>query len=349
MKETCYAYTALKNKGRVKMPGRNDPCPCGSGKKYKKCCALKEAVTVEEVYAEELERVLQTFYDVYPLRKDYRAYGEVADKWQKAVGAYLVEDMIEAVAMDAFFFHERTDIWTGYLQKTKKETVRPSTLAVLNTWDHPTMMVAKVIDVEEKYMVVQNILTEEVVHLRREGDKPIPVDVHVFCFKLPDGSNEENHYLAVSSMIFFPKDHHEVFEKLATEYKGQHQFDEEGFWKEHSLSFWKDLGEHGFEGGEFTDFEADVFLKVLEFLESHDRKPKEVLDIVEDYVVEKQPKARKAVAIAAGAIRFGGEVGLFEPVEITVKDLAEQFGVSTSSLNKYYNELKEYYAEKKTF
>ncbi|MTI12427.1 YchJ family protein [Sansalvadorimonas verongulae] len=22
----------------VKAPGRNDPCPCGSGKKYKKCC-----------------------------------------------------------------------------------------------------------------------------------------------------------------------------------------------------------------------------------------------------------------------------------------------------------------------
>ena len=23
-------------------PGRNQPCPCGSGKKYKQCCALKE-------------------------------------------------------------------------------------------------------------------------------------------------------------------------------------------------------------------------------------------------------------------------------------------------------------------
>ena len=22
-------------------PGRNDPCPCGSGKKYKKCCGGK--------------------------------------------------------------------------------------------------------------------------------------------------------------------------------------------------------------------------------------------------------------------------------------------------------------------
>lgn len=25
-----------------KKPGRNDPCPCGSGKKYKKCCGLHE-------------------------------------------------------------------------------------------------------------------------------------------------------------------------------------------------------------------------------------------------------------------------------------------------------------------
>ncbi len=27
---------------RFKNIGRNDPCPCGSGKKYKKCCLGKE-------------------------------------------------------------------------------------------------------------------------------------------------------------------------------------------------------------------------------------------------------------------------------------------------------------------
>lgn len=26
---------------KEKTPGRNDPCPCGSGKKYKKCCGAK--------------------------------------------------------------------------------------------------------------------------------------------------------------------------------------------------------------------------------------------------------------------------------------------------------------------
>ncbi len=28
--------------------GRNDPCPCGSGKKYKKCCMMKEEASDPE-------------------------------------------------------------------------------------------------------------------------------------------------------------------------------------------------------------------------------------------------------------------------------------------------------------
>jgi hypothetical protein len=30
-------------RNKQSAPGRNDPCPCGSGKKYKKCCRLKPA------------------------------------------------------------------------------------------------------------------------------------------------------------------------------------------------------------------------------------------------------------------------------------------------------------------
>ena len=26
----------------MQRPGRNDPCPCGSGKKFKQCCAAKK-------------------------------------------------------------------------------------------------------------------------------------------------------------------------------------------------------------------------------------------------------------------------------------------------------------------
>jgi hypothetical protein len=36
----------------MKKVGRNDPCPCGSGKKYKKCCmnSLKEVGVLRKAY-----------------------------------------------------------------------------------------------------------------------------------------------------------------------------------------------------------------------------------------------------------------------------------------------------------
>ena len=34
--------TANKTVRKGKKIGRNDPCPCGSGKKYKKCCGRDE-------------------------------------------------------------------------------------------------------------------------------------------------------------------------------------------------------------------------------------------------------------------------------------------------------------------
>jgi hypothetical protein len=44
---------ATKTKKKI---GRNDPCPCGSGKKYKKCCLFKE-ITLEEKTEKEKEEV----------------------------------------------------------------------------------------------------------------------------------------------------------------------------------------------------------------------------------------------------------------------------------------------------
>lgn len=40
--ESIFELTAMLNKKQtvtvVKVPARNEPCTCGSGKKYKKCC-----------------------------------------------------------------------------------------------------------------------------------------------------------------------------------------------------------------------------------------------------------------------------------------------------------------------
>lgn len=40
------------------MIGRDDPCPCGSGEKYKKCCIAKEQVFIEEHNSEVIDDFL---------------------------------------------------------------------------------------------------------------------------------------------------------------------------------------------------------------------------------------------------------------------------------------------------
>ena len=51
--------------------GRNDPCPCGSGKKYKKCCELKKMsknftahpIGQEEIIAKKTESKAKSLFN----------------------------------------------------------------------------------------------------------------------------------------------------------------------------------------------------------------------------------------------------------------------------------------------
>lgn len=310
------------------MIGRNDPCPCGSGKKYKKCCANKEAVTVDVVVDEEMERVLQNFYELYPKKQDFEAYHAVGAKWNEALGDKLDIELVEAIAIDYFFFEERLDIWTGYLERVLKDTIRPALKERLENWSHPSLLIGKIKEVKDDYMIVEHSDTKALVELRREGERPIPENVHVFCFILPI---DEQHHLAISSMIFFPVDYTAIFEQF---FKEKTMND--------SMELWKKLVENGFEGNEFTDFETEVFDRIMAYLEEQGRDAERILQLTQDFVVEKQPKARKPVAIAAGAIRFGNDHGYFEKIDTTVKAIAKYFDVSASSLNKYERELAEY-------
>lgn len=58
-----------RNKNIVKFPtlqkakvGRNDSCPCGSGKKFKKCCALVEDAKTAQLSSDECRLFYETWY-----------------------------------------------------------------------------------------------------------------------------------------------------------------------------------------------------------------------------------------------------------------------------------------------
>ena len=323
------------------MIGRNDPCLCGSGKKYKKCCENKETKSVQQVMMEEIESTLQTFYSTYPERKDIREYIELVQAWGPKLEKALQRELIEAVVLDEFFYHHRIDIWTSYLKRTLKKIVRPSTRDLLARWEQPTLFVGQILAVHEQYMEAKHLITEEVYQIRRENNKPIPEDMYVFAFIVDDGSDVAQHVLALSTLIFFPKEHKETFKKFKIEFEksGQTATD---FLKANHLNLWEQLVAGGYAGEEFNDFQTEVMEQTKGFLTEKGLDSAALISTLEDYLIEQQPKARKSSAISAGAIRYAQERNLFDGTSFTVKEIAEYFGVSASSLNKYYQELLAY-------
>src|SRR5256885_6319246 len=57
--------------------GRNDPCPCGSGRKYKHCCLLEQSASVADLHEQTWRRVRQAIdgYAAAMLRFVAEAYG----------------------------------------------------------------------------------------------------------------------------------------------------------------------------------------------------------------------------------------------------------------------------------
>jgi hypothetical protein len=52
---------------------RNDSCPCGSGKKYKKCCMLKKNATSDELDCKRLREVYDKLFDHLVQHAEYRS------------------------------------------------------------------------------------------------------------------------------------------------------------------------------------------------------------------------------------------------------------------------------------
>lgn len=113
--------------------GRNDMCPCGSGKKYKKCCLGKEISAVEsimqlvtkeeaaasETVAEKQKHVAQpeVKLTLATLRKKVSRDLKWEHPAHEQLALHLIESMRESY--DRELIWEALVLWNGYSRKTK--------------------------------------------------------------------------------------------------------------------------------------------------------------------------------------------------------------------------------------
>lgn len=67
--------------------GRNDPCPCGSGKKYKKCCIDKPVRIVSNVITVPIENS----------ESDFEYIEATSKKLEQVISLYTIDDVTKAI------------------------------------------------------------------------------------------------------------------------------------------------------------------------------------------------------------------------------------------------------------
>ena len=87
-------------KVRKDKPGRNDPCPCGSGRKYKRCCYGKTEPVVEDLkarYSRQYNIRLKSEKDVAAIRRAGRLTVETLDLVEANLRAGMTSDDINTL------------------------------------------------------------------------------------------------------------------------------------------------------------------------------------------------------------------------------------------------------------
>ena len=131
-----------------KKIGRNDPCPCGSGKKYKKCCLAKDAMNMpflEALGSQDLTGIPEAIEigEMIPFSNRFPKLAEVEtrrvlvlgddNEWDLPVGTY---SFLESYCGDSKCDCRRVFLNAAYTRKDSPRREAPRILATIGYgWD----------------------------------------------------------------------------------------------------------------------------------------------------------------------------------------------------------------------
>ena len=220
------------------MVGRNDPCPCGSGKKYKKCCAEKNELSVETLVDEELERIVSGVFEQAPNQVDRIEFEVYRRQWNNRLGKLWNPNEIEEAVSEYFLFIARRDLWKRHLLKLMNSPVRSVVRSILELWQNPFVLFGKVKSESDGFLEIEEILGKQTLYLKKDEGMPVDQDTVVLGIVLPDNREHSNGIFVLSSLMFV-KDVGGSFErdvvKLAETSGFEKSYD---FYKEHMVEMY---------------------------------------------------------------------------------------------------------------
>ncbi|HVI40666.1 MAG TPA: SEC-C metal-binding domain-containing protein, partial [Anaerovoracaceae bacterium] len=116
-----YEIFSKRDRNIVRFPtlqrpkiGRNDPCPCGSGKKYKKCCAIFDDEKTAQLSSEECRLFYETWYGLMGFVNDRKSVikAKIKPEYPNAVSDMMVHKVREVL-------WEKPELIDEYISETE--------------------------------------------------------------------------------------------------------------------------------------------------------------------------------------------------------------------------------------
>lgn len=322
--------------------GRNEPCPCGSGKKYKKCCGVGE--TENNLLQEQnqvLHSLLQEFFENHPRPTHQKNLLAWKDKTEDLLVPLYGEDKSGGIIGDAFFFSERVDIWNGFIEQKIQRELRPQILQVLQTWIDPPFLAAEILSISNYCAEMRDVLSGR--HYTIDVNESFPVEAGNIAlgFYLPDKRRGEDFLMALNSITAAVDVSPETVDKLKEMYRTSVAATAQAFYRANLVTIYQMFS----SGLRSTHEVSEEVLKAVqgleEFLIEQDLKSDLLIETLFHYL---EPLSSVPEAAIAGAAEFGMSQGLLD-LDWPPGKSAEVFGVDRGEVKVFAEGLQAFYDE----
>ncbi|WP_034764395.1 YecA family protein [Rossellomorea vietnamensis] len=189
--------------------GRNEPCPCGSGKKYKKCC--ENVVNIDALVSQELDVLQAQLYDFIAtaqsaeMEESYHHYLSKMDLMQADPDIYEMAfvSWYGATQKDA----DGVRLIERFVDKQLSTVTRPQTAEVLESWKNVRVTAGTVEKLDDSTLRVGEAITEDTLIVTEKFGK-LEENSFFLGLLLPNGEK----YLPFAQYFIYP-----AIEKAAME------------------------------------------------------------------------------------------------------------------------------------
>ncbi|WP_186579976.1 SEC-C domain-containing protein [Aquibacillus kalidii] len=323
---------------------RNEPCPCGSGKKYKKCCGVYNVVEFNPtIYNTELYQLHDQLID-FAIKVHGDTLTNQADKFKGAFSEETEKAFNSCLTLWSILNVpvQQTDetIFNLFFKKYNSKFRFTRTKEVFSNWGQHSPSIFEVIEIEvNNQFTVKDLFSKE-------------------TYQVPNKENNEYEIgeLLTGTLVPFIGYHDFFFNTLKINGEKKFILDtlNQHYNKENGLaeSYPNLLSDLLKKQSSSNDWKNPIHEDVANLFSEHLKDkgfPKEFIELGvvlwQNYCLQKQPKLKNPATFAA-ALDYLMQVSFVENHEATQGGIAKEYGTSAGTVSSNYRKLSEVLSDK---